>query len=281
MSQNLWGVFEHLKLEYTYKDFQKKIINKLRENKKNELERYNILRIHDCPSFIQLDDQEDLVRQNTIFLRNSHEFWKEAQEVTEFIRPVLYHYSFQQFSAFFIYTMFKWPMLSSGHGIRCLLSNDLSETKIEFKVTGFFKRLLDTFIVLGRPTAYGPWIPLWSQEGIVFCDNIVDLRMPTDKVKLVDLLDFKPHDFMKKIGEKYPNAHYDRGLDYRLTDYLVVFIASNIARYRPSLWRKIIYGSGEIEAHFNQRLRTAYINYEIEYLDTIRLELTKWASQYF
>jgi hypothetical protein len=141
--------------------------------------------------------------------------------------------------------------------------------------------LLDTFIVLGRPTAYGPWIPLGSQEGIVFCDNTVDLRMSTDEVMLVDLLDFKPHDFMKKIEEKYPNAHYDRGVDYRLTDYLVVFIASNIARYRPSLWRKIIYGSGEIESRFNQRLRTAYINYEMEYLDTIRLELAKWASQYF
>ena len=278
MSQNLWDTFEHLKLEYAYRDFQKKITDKLRETKKNDLKRYKKLRIRDCPSLIQQEDQEDLVRQNTIFLRNSHEFWKAAQEVTEFIRPVLYHYSFQQFNAFFIYTMFKWPMLSRGHGVRCLLSDDLSETKIVFRETGFFKRLLDTFIVLGRPTAYGPWIPIGSQEGTVFRDNTVDLRMPTDKVKLTDLLDFKPHDFMKKFAETYPDAYYDRGLDYRLTDYLVVFIASNTARYRPSLWREVIYGSGEIEARFNQRLRTAYVNYEIEYLETVHSEFEKWRS---
>lgn len=278
MSQNLWGVFEHWKLEYTYKDFQKKIINKLRETKRNDLARYKKIRIKDCPSLIRIQDQEKLVQQNTIFLRNSHEFWKEAQEVTEFIKPILYHYSFQQFSAFFIYTMFKWPMFSSGRGINCPIKDNIEEIQIEFRETGFFRRLLDTFIVLGRPTAYGSWISLWSQGGIVFSENTVDFRMPTDKVMLVDLLDFKPHDFMKKIEEKYPNAHYDRGVDYRLTDYLVVFIASNIARYRPSLWRKIIYGSGEIEARFNQRLRTAYINYEMDYLNTIWLELTKWAS---
>jgi len=278
MSQNLWAAFEHLKLEYTYKEFQKKIINRLRETKKNDLKRYRKLKIRDFPSLIQLQHQEKSVRQNTIFLRNSHEFWKEAQEVSEFIRPVLYHYSFQQFNSFFIYTMFKWPTPSSGHGIGCSLDDNLSKTKIEFRKTGFFRRLLDTFIVLGRPTAYGSWIPLGSQEGTIFRDNTVDLRMSKDEVMLVDLLDFKPHDFMKKFEEAYPNAYYDRGLDYRLTDYLVAFIASSIARYRPSLWRQIISGSGEIEARFNHRLRTAYVNYEIEYLETIHSEFEKWRS---
>jgi hypothetical protein len=81
---------------------------------------------------------------------------------------------------------------------------------------------------------------------------------------------------------EYPKAHYDRGLDHRLTDYLVVFIASNIARYRPALWRAIVDGSGEIESRFNQRVKTAYVNYAKgvrSYLNDFWLILATWKSR--
>lgn len=280
MAQNQWVQYENLKLEYTYKECQRKIIENLFRRKKGDIERYKT-KTRDYPRLIRNEDQEYLVRQNTIFLRNSHEFWEQSQEVTEFLKPILYYYSYQQFSAFFIYTMFKWPMRSSGHGISCSLNADMEEIAVEFRDTGFFKRLVDTLIVLGNPTAYGSWIPFGSGEGVVFRENNVDLRMPTDKVNLVDILDFKPFAFAEEFKSKYPNAHYDRGLDYRLTDYLVVFIASNIARYRPALWRTIIDGRGEIESRFNQKIRTAYINYAEgvrSYLHDFWLILTTWKS---
>ena len=277
MTRDIWVQFEHLKLEYTYGDFQRTVIKNLLKKKSRDLGRYSKRRTRDHPLLIRMEDQESLVRQNTIFLRNSSEFWEAAQEVTEFIKPVLYHYSFQQFGAFFVYTMFKWPMPSSGHGIRCQLSENIEEIGVEFRATGFFKRLLDTFIVLGRPTAYGSWIPLGSKEGVVFKENTIPLRIPTDRVKLTEILDFKPLSFAKAFKSMHPNAHYDRGLDYRLTDYLVIFIASNIARYRPNLWRMIISGRSKTEARFNLRVKTAYVNY-VDFLECIWLEFEKWKS---
>lgn len=280
MAQNQLMQYENLKLEYTYKEFQGKIIENLLRRKKNDLERYKT-KTSDYPRLIRVEDQEHLVHQNTILLKNAHEFWQKSQEVTEFIKPILYHYSFQQFSAFFIYSMFKWPMRSSGHGMSCSLNKGINEITVHFRDRGFFKRLIDTFIILGQPTAYGSWILFESKDGLLFGENNVSLRMPTDKISLVDILDFKPLAFAKEIKAKYPNTNYDRGLDYRFTDYLVVFIASNIARYRPALWRTIIDGSGKLESRFNQRIRTAYINYAEgvrSYLHDFWLILAKWKS---
>jgi len=276
MAQNPWAEMEHLKLEQPYRDFQKSIIEKLAETKRGDLERYK-KRTRDYPRLIRLEDQESLVSQNTILLRNSSEFWEAAQKVTEFIKPVLYHYSFQQFGAFFIYTMFRWPMPSSGHGINCALADNIEEVEVEFREIGFFKRLLDTFVVLGRPSAYGSCIPLGTKEGITFETNTIPLRIPTDRAKLTEILDFKPLSFAKEFKLMYPNALYDRGLDYRLTDFVVVFIASNIARYRPNLWRMIMNGRSKTEARFNLRVKTAYINY-VDLLKCIQLEFLKWKS---
>lgn len=279
MTDNQWMLYENLKLEYTYKEFQGKIIENL-ERKRGDIESYKT-KTTDYPRLIHSCDQEDLVRQNTILLRNSHEFWELSQQVTESVKPILHYYSYQQFSAFFIYTLFKWPMRSSGHGMSCILNADMKEIAVKFRKTGFFKRLVDTLIVLGNPTAFGSCIPFRSGEGVFFGENNIDLRMPTDKVNLGDILDFKPSEFTKKFKSKYPNTNYDRALDYRLTDYLVVFIASNIARYRPALWRTIIDGSGEIESRFNQRIRTAYINYAEEsgnFLQDFWHILTEWNS---
>ena len=80
---------------------------------------------------------------------------------------------------------------------------------------------------------------------------------------------------------KYPDVDYNRNLDYRLTDYLVVYVASNIARYRPAVWRAIIDGSGQMKSRFNQRIRTAYINYAEEsgnFLQDFWHILTEWNS---
>ena len=279
MAQNQWIQYENLKLEYTYKEIQRKIIENLLKRKRDAIESFKT-KTADYPRLIRNDDQEDLVRQNTILLRNSHEFWEQSQEVSEFVKPILYYYSYQQFSAFFIYTMFKWPMRSSGHGMNCSLNDNMNEITVKFCNTGFFKRLVDTLIVLGNPTAFGSCIPFKSEDGFVFGENNIDLRMPNDEVNLGEILDFKPSAFAKEFKLKYPNESYDRGFDYRLIDYLVVYIASNIARYRPALWRTIIDGNGEIQSRFNQRIRTAYLNYAEgvrSYLSDFWSILTNWS----
>ena len=75
MAQNQWMKYENLKLEYTYKEFQRKVIGNLLEKKKNDLERYKT-KTSDYPRLIHVEDQEHLVHQNTILLKNAHEFWQ-------------------------------------------------------------------------------------------------------------------------------------------------------------------------------------------------------------
>lgn len=273
-----WQNFESLMLQHPYKTFQTKIINRLMKKKKADLEEYKT-KTRDYPRAIHEEDLEKLAYQNTIFLKNSLELWQEAQKVTDSIRPILIYYSWQQFSAFFIYTLFKWPMPSQGHGVLPILSEEIGEVQIEFRETGFFRRLVDTFVVLGHPTAYAAWIPLGSRQGLVFVENQIDSRIPIGRGKLVSILDSDARGFEKDFKSKFPNRYYGSHVDNLLTDFLVVFLASSFARYRPQLWNDVLDGKGEIESKFNLRAKNAYRNYDETHnclLDQVWSEFLKW-----
>lgn len=279
-----WQNFESLRLQYPYKDFQRKIIKKLMQKKKADLEKYKA-KTSDYPRVILEQNLEELSYQNTIFLRNSFELWEWTQRVTDFIKPILFYYSWQQFNAFFIYTLFKWPRPSRGHGVACtfggLKPSEIEEIKVEFRKMGSFRRLVDTFVVLGNPTAYGPWIPLGKKQGLIFKENKIDSRISIDKMKLVNILEFDPQKFYEKFKSMYPNRHYGFHIDVLLTDFLLVFIASNIARYRPQLWNNVLDGKGKIEAEFNLRVKKAYRNFADSHsclLDQVWSEFRKWKS---
>ena len=275
-----WQNFESLMLQYPYKDFQRKIIKKLVQKKKVDLTNYTT-KTKDYPRVILEQKLDELSYQNTRFLKNSFELWEWTQKVTDFIKPILFYYSWQQFSAFFIYTLFKWPSPSRGHGVACTFgeSGEIEEIKIEFRKMGFFRRLVDTFVVLGNPTAYGSWIPLGAKQGLIFKENRIDSGISIDKMKLVNILDFDPQKFYSKFKSMYPNKYYGPHVDVLLTDFLLIFIASNIARYRPQLWNNVLDGKGKIEAEFNLRAKKAYRNYAGSHnclLDQVWSEFLKW-----
>ena len=114
-----WQNFESLKLNYYYKDLQSKIIENLKQKKKVDIENYKD-KTSDYPRAIRKENLEKLANQNTSFLNNSYELRQETIRVTDSIKPILSYYSWQQFFAFFIYTLFKWPMHSGGHGLHCI-----------------------------------------------------------------------------------------------------------------------------------------------------------------
>lgn len=225
-----------------------------------------------------------LADNNPIFLRNSHDLWKETQKVTELIKPILFYYSWQQFAAFFIYTLFKWPNPARGHGIRYLSGenpDNLREVEIEFQNKGFFRRLVDSFVILGHPTAYGSWIPITTKTEMTYLENKIGLRIPIGKIKFVEILDFEPRKFMVEFNKLYPHRYYGAHLDYLLTDFLIVFVASNIARYRPKLWNSVLEGKQEEEAKFNLSVEKAYTKFNIDlnsFLNVIWSEFCKLKS---
>lgn len=269
-----WQKYDSLTLQHSYKVFQTKIFKELVQKKKTDLEKYKTKKLmkrekDDYPYAILAQDLEKLAHQNIIFLRNANQLWSEAKNVTDSIRPILLYYSWQQFNAFFIYTLFNWGKPSQGHGVRYNLGvekpDEIEGISIEFHNNGFFRRLVDTFVVLGNPSAYGPWIPLGENQGLFFEENRIESRLTLNKMKLVDVLKFDPQKFDLEFKSIYPKRYYGSHIDTLLTDFLLIFIASNIARYRPHLWQDILIGKGNIDAEYNLKLKKAYRNYDVSH----------------
>jgi len=255
-----WKLFESLKLLYQYEEVHKKIIRKFGQEKKRDIQKYKE-KTKDPPYVIHEKNLKKLATQNTVFLMNAHELWQEAQSLTDRVKPIIFYYSWQQFSAFFIYTLLKWSSSSKGHGVSCDFKDadplNISEIQIEFYDKGFFRRLIDTLVLLGRPTAYAAWIPLQEDKGLNFEKNTFQSKI-SSQAGLSDILDFNPEDFYREFKSMYPEKVYDKYVDVLLTDYLLAFLSSNIARYKPQLWANVLLGKGRMEAELNLRVKDAY-----------------------
>jgi YaaC-like Protein len=76
---------------------------------------------------------------------------------------------------------------------------------------------------------------------------------------LLSMMNFASKDFMNEFLQHFPEQKvYPCQYDELLTEYSLLFVASNIARYRPQLWEKILAGSSENEAKFNNKIKTIY-----------------------
>ena len=104
-------------------------------------------------------------------------------------------------------------MPSQGHGVSPILSEEIGEVQIEFRERGFFRRLVDTLVLLGHPTAYAAWIPLGSRQGLIFVENKIDSRVPIARVKLVSILDSDSREFDKDFRLKLSNRYYGCHVD--------------------------------------------------------------------
>ncbi|MFH0748888.1 MAG: hypothetical protein V1915_03075 [Candidatus Bathyarchaeota archaeon] len=195
-----------LTLPYYYKELQKKVISRniLKENLRNFKE---IAKKHQACT-VNSEDLEDLSLQNSVFKRNSKELWDESYRVSDRVRPILAFYAHEQYAAFFIYTLFKHPR-SGGHG----LSIDWGEGKkqgiesiqVELRPDGFFRRLVDTYTILGHPNAYGLFLPLQQLDrSYVFKENDLVSRLPIGKIEVLSLMDFDSENFRKEFTPLLP-----------------------------------------------------------------------------
>lgn len=277
-----WQNFESLKLHYYYKTFQRSIVQNLLKRKKTDIEEYKN-RTPDYPRAIQTCDVDSLADHNRIFLTNSYGLWEEALEVSQSIKPILFYYSWQQFAAFFVYTLFKWPNPAKGHGIRCDYVQDPDDFKqitVDFTNKGFFRRLVDSYVILGRPTAYSPWIPFpKSDTELEYEESKIPKRIQLGKIKLAEILSFDSKEFAKEFKNEYPKrANYGVNLDDLLTDLVFVFAASNIARYRPKIWSNVLDGQSKEEAKFRMKVEKAYERFYVGvncFLNTVWGELER------
>jgi hypothetical protein len=210
-----------------------------------------------------LDEHPEVADQNVALLKNSIELWRTARSTTDAVSPLLYHYSWHCLNSFFAYTLFQWePQHSSSHGVTVILKDKLEDIQIRISHTekSLFQRLIDTWTLLAVPLAFSPLLPMVKNEKLDFAPNKNYLpERAVDgswQLSLPKLLAFDPTKFENDLysqdakrelpscrgGFSSPNA--------TLKGYLVFFVASTLARYRPVKWHSILAGETSEESDF-------------------------------
>ncbi len=121
---------------------------------------------------------------------------------------------------------------------RCL--NDfLDNIKVKISPTGAFSRIRDLYTILGKDSAFSSLIK--DSNNSQLKDNQSSLLKNTDIIYS-----------LKEINNfQYANHNFDRNLNdiassEMLFDILSLFIMSSVARYRPTIWRMMMIGRGDM-----------------------------------
>jgi hypothetical protein len=166
--------------------------------------------------------------------------------------------------------LFTWNSSARGHGISARISDSLSEIEVGFshKSTGSFQRLIDCYSVLGIPTIFSQWLPFPKNQPPEYQKNDLQHALSSEcKYRLTDLLTFRVTDFENEIGQKYGKLQYKsfndhlRSINEELLGYVIVFVASNIARYRPAMWRKVIDAQDDLSFRMHESTINSYSLY--------------------
>jgi len=274
-----WRYYLHLSRFHPYTTLQKQII-KVYEPYQSLISKYS----SECERNIHpletqyLEEHPEVSLQNIALLKNSMQLWKDASNTSEAIAPVLHHYCFHCFISFFIYTFFRWePEHTKSHGVRLSKwSENIPEIEIQFiEKGGLFQRFVDTWTLLGASLAFSPVMPIFEEDEIIFIKNNDYILKDKKYLTLKELTEFKPREFekkvLKKFGDKLIKCHFIGGsaimqVNNNLKNYLILYLASNIARYRPYLWEIILDGKTFEYSNFARDSTTALYDLSINNL---------------
>jgi len=194
----------------------------------------------DVPSLRDFSEynESDFIR-NVIFLKQAYNFEKLSANAASEVKPLLLYYAENQLYAFFVYSLFYFDNFSKGHGLS-IVGNTYDNIGVSIKKNGFFQRIVNTYTVLGSSWVFSP-LKLNSSNSFDELDGEYSfVKEPTIPLKKLIKIknNFKPN----------PDGYITDQLDY-----LFLFIASSLARYKPDLWHSIVAGeNGDEIAYFKQ-----------------------------
>jgi hypothetical protein len=231
-----------------------------------------------------IERNPEIVDQNVTLLKNAMELWRTATRASDAVAPMLYHYSWHCFNSFFIYTFFRWePEHSASHGLHISKwSTNIQDIEISFlkeKVNitrGILQRLVDTWTLLGVSLIFSPYLPIWKNEEIDFIPNnyIKFNSLSVKQLLSLSTLDFEKELYSSMRGKLINCPFLINSISLpsdSLINYLIVFIASSLSRYRPALWNAVILGKNQDQSIFALRFRKALAEYTVGALPTTGL----------
>jgi hypothetical protein len=282
-AQKSWFFYEPFTLLSTYKTFQKRFI-KAYSPYENLVECYRTATRREVyPVTEAYLSEHNIAEENVALLKNAIELWRSASQTTDAIAPLLFHYSWHCFNAFFAYTFFRWnPQHGSSHGIEIpseTLNGDLTKLAIRFRkeekkggeTRGLFQRLIDAWTLLGTSPAFSAFLPILKDNQFTVRPNQLFLLEKSKSLGLARLVNFDPVDdyerpYWKRFGRKelIQNMSFTNSMNLPtriLQSYLILFIASSVARYRPILWSSVLSGESKAEASLAFAYRSALLTY--------------------
>ena len=260
----LWSIIERLTLLHPYTTFQEQVADAYTPYA-YVVKRYSDVvrrQIHPLGKEY-LRKHSEVAHQNVALLKNSIELWRKARSTSDAVAPLLYHYSWHCLNSFFAYTLFRWePQHSSSHGVKVVLNDKQEDIRVQIQHTGksLLQRLIDTWTLLGVPLAFSPFLPNINNGEMNFVPNSNylpnKLQNESGYLPLPQLLTFDPEKFENDLftqDTKRELPYTPRGIsspNATLKSYLVFFVASTLARYRPVQWHSILGGKTKEDSEF-------------------------------
>lgn len=283
-----WSKIEHYTLEFNYLSTINDIIDFYNEDYSKLVDKYREKTDRSVFSISHeyIDSNPDLINNNISLLRNAIELGRTSITVGDSISPILLHYSFHCLMSFLNYTLFHWsPKHAKGHGLYTYIPPDNIPSNIILRLhpSGVFKRFIDVFTLLGCPIAFSQVIPIARKNKVEFIKNRVLIQNDQGKIQFKDIFNFEPRTWKDKLklnDEENIESTFsgaDGHLNNFLISYSVIFVVSNIARYRPALWNQILLGKDEFNIKIIQNYKGAIRHYAsfITIVDNI-LSRIKW-----
>lgn len=284
-----WSELEHFTQEYDYLstindniDFFNEDYSKLVNNYRKKTNRSVFPVSHE---YIAMNS--DFVNNNLSLLRNAIELGRTSITVRNSISPILLHYSFHCLMSFLNYSLFYWsPKHAKGHGLTTYIPPDNIPSKITLRIhpSGVFRRFIEVFTLLGCPIAFSQFIPIARKNKVEFIENRVFIQNDHGQIQLKDIFNFehrKWKDELKLSDEEKIESTLtsERDTNTSLISYSIIFIVSNIARYRPALWNQILLGKDEFDTKIIQNYKMAIRHYA-SFIKTVDNVLTriKWMN---
>lgn len=281
-AKKAWFFYEPLTLLHSYKELLKQIID-VYTPYKYIVERYSkkVNRTIYPITEQYLKEKPEVAEQNIMLLKNAMELWRTASQTSDAVAPILYHYSWHCFNSFFTYTFFRWdPQHAGSHGISIpseTLTESIKEIKIRFReekdevTRGLFQRLIDTWILLGASPAFSPFLPVFKSNEIGFIPNTQYLlssshSLPVKRLLTLNCVDYERKlysDLRKKLINCPVLMNSISAPTRNLKSYLIIFVASSLARYRPILWNSVLIGRNSVQSNFALYFRNALMEYTI------------------
>jgi hypothetical protein len=177
-------------------------------------------------------NSEEFIIQNDKFYQQARYFGELAKNAIAETKPLVIHYAQQSLFGFFVYSTLSYTASSSKHGLGIVWDPDYHNVKVRIRKSGFFPRIIDCYSLLDADTGFAIASYNRKPDGTyAFVRSTNSNGFSEESALSLAQLTQRRQEIANRNGH-----HID------VIDYLLIFIASSLARYKPFLWDKVVKG---------------------------------------